>query len=187
MTEFLKHIKSFAKLNDHELSELSNITEVNSYEKGDIILNTHKIRRKLYFINKGLVKVSFFAEDKEFVMKFFYENEFCAVLDSLLTKKPSNYRITALTKANLIEIDFNELKILASKYPSMEKIISGIPSMASQKMMNRIRELLETDAKERYLNFLNSNGHLMKFVSLKDLSAYLGISQVTLSRIRAEI
>ncbi|WP_299220160.1 Crp/Fnr family transcriptional regulator [uncultured Aquimarina sp.] len=187
MKEFLTHIKRLTQLNEIEVSELTKILEINTYSKGDIILNTNKINRKLYFIDKGLVKVSFFTEDKEFVMKFFYENEFCAVLDSLTTGKPSNYRITALTSVNLIEIDFERLKKLVSKHPPFGKIISGIPSMASQKMMSRIRELLETDAKERYLNFLNTNGHLMKFISLKDLSAYLGITQVTLSRIRAEI
>ena len=187
MKEFLKQIKGLTQLNESEISELTKIAEIITYCKGDIILNTNKISRKLYFIDKGLVKVSFFTEDKEFVMKFFYENEFCAVLDSLTTEKPSNYRITALTNVNLIEIDFKKLKNLASKHPSFGKIISEIPSMASRKMMNRIRELLETDAKERYLNFINNNGHLMKFISLKDLSAYLGISQVTLSRIRAEI
>ena len=187
MNEFLTHIKRLVELNDNEISELRKILEIKPYGKGDIILNTNKVNRNLYFIDKGLVKVSFFSEHKEFVMKFFYENEFCAVLDSLTTEQPSNYRITALTNANLIEIDFRKLKNLATKHAVFGRIISGIPSMASQKMMNRIRELLETDAKERYLNFLNTNGHLMKFISLKDLSAYLGISQVTLSRIRAEI
>lgn len=53
--------------------------------------------------------------------------------------------------------------------------------------MSRIRELLETDARQRYLNFLEENSHLMQDISLKDLAAYLGVTQVSLSRIRASV
>ena len=119
-------------------------------------------------------------------MKFFFKHEFCAVLDSLTTNQPSNYTITALTDVNLTEINFAEFNKLATQYHSFEKIISKISSIAINKMMNRIRELLESDAQERYLNFLENNSDLMHFLSLKDLPAYLGISQVSLSRIRTK-
>lgn len=187
MKELLKQINRLTNLNDDEISALTNITKSKFYKKGETILKANHINKKLYFINDGLIKVSFFKEDKEFVMKFFYTNEFCAVLDSLTTNKPSNYSIKALTDVSLLEMDFSQLKKLAAKQQPFEKIISEISSRATRMMMSRIRELLETDGKERYLNFLEHNSHLMKIVSLKDLSAYLGISQVSLSRIRAKI
>ncbi len=187
MEKLLKQINKLTNLNDDEISGLKNITKSKSYKKGETILKLNKINKKLYFINNGLIKVSFFKERKEFVMKFFHEHEFCAVLDSLTTNEPSNYSIKALTDVSLLEIDFLLLNKLAAEHQPFEKLISEITSMATRKMMSRIRELLETDAKERYLNFLENNNHLMKIVSLKDLSAYLGISQVSLSRIRAKI
>ena len=184
---FLKRINKLVTLNDDETTKLSNLIKIKSYKKGEVILKLNKINKKLYFINDGLVKVSFLKENKEFVMRFFYKHEFCAVLDSLTTHQPSNYTITVLADVSLIEIDFAELKKLATQYHAFEKIVSGITSMATRMMMSRIRELLETDAHQRYLNFLEHNSHLMPLISLKDLSAYLGISQVSLSRIRAKI
>lgn len=187
MKELLKQINKFTHLNHNEISDLKNITKSKNYKKGETILTVNQVNKKLYLINEGLIKVSFYKEGKEFIMKFFHEHEFCAVLDSLTTNEPSNYTIKALTDVFLLKIDFLHLKKLAAKQQPFEKLISEITSMATRKMMNRIRELLETDAKERYLNFLENNSHLMKVVSLKDLSAYLGISQVSLSRIRAKV
>lgn len=187
MEDFLTHINRLVTLSNEETISLTSIVKTKSYKKGDVVLKINRINKKLYFINDGLVKVSFFNERKEFVMRFFYRHEFCAVLDSLTTNQPSNYTIIALTDVSLLEIDFEELNQLATQYHSFQKIISGISSMATGMMMSRIRELLETEARERYLNFLENNSHLMPFVSLKDLSAYLGISQVSLSRIRAKL
>lgn len=187
MEKFLLQVETFTNLSKQESIELIKLTKVKSYNKGETILRVSQSNRNLYFINEGYLKISFFKEDKEFVMKFFCPYEFCAVLDSLNSDKSSDYAIIALTDVNLIEIDFIKLNQLATQFHSVEKMISNISSMATKKMMSRIKELLETDAKERYLNFLGNNGTLLNIVSLKDLSAYLGISQVSLSRIRASI
>ena len=186
MDELFSAIAKLSPLTEDELAEFSNALQLRICKKGETVLHANSINRKLYFINNGLLKVAFLKDDKEFVMKFFATHEFCAVLDSLVTGKPSNYTIVALVDTELVEIDFAELGRLASQSKSFEKIISGISSRATHKMMARIRELLETDAAERYVSFQEQNKHLVNLITLKDLAAYLGISQVSLSRIRAK-
>ncbi|WP_298513451.1 Crp/Fnr family transcriptional regulator [uncultured Kordia sp.] len=186
MEDFLKHLNKLSTLNKEEIVLLTNIVEEKKYLRGEEVLKMHQINKKLYFVNDGLVKISFFNEDKEFVMNFFDKHHFCAVLDSLLTKQPSQYKIIAIQNTSLIEIDYYQLEKLAAEHLSFEKITSSLLSIATGKMMSRVRELLESDASERYSNFLKNKSHLINQVSLKDLSAYFGISQVSLSRIRAK-
>jgi len=52
-------------------------------------------------------------------------------------------------------------------------------------MMERVSEMLEENAGERYAHFLALNSRLVNRISLGDLASYLGITQVSLSRIRA--
>ena len=52
-------------------------------------------------------------------------------------------------------------------------------------MMKRISELLEDNATERYADFVREHPQLLQRISLGDLASYLGITQVSLSRIRA--
>jgi hypothetical protein len=51
--------------------------------------------------------------------------------------------------------------------------------------MERISEMLEENAKERYNNFVNDYPTLLQRISLGELANYIGITQVSLSRIRA--
>lgn len=53
-------------------------------------------------------------------------------------------------------------------------------------MMGRISEMLEDDGKKRYYNFLKQRPDLIQRISLGDLADYIGITQVSLSRIRAQ-
>ena len=53
-------------------------------------------------------------------------------------------------------------------------------------MMGRISEMLEENATERYNHFVTHNSDLLPRISLGELAGYLGITQVSLSRIRAQ-
>ena len=50
----------------------------------------------------------------------------------------------------------------------------------------KIKEMFNNDATELYLSFSKNNQHLLQRISLGDIASYIGVSQVTLSRIRAK-
>jgi CRP-like cAMP-binding protein len=53
--------------------------------------------------------------------------------------------------------------------------------------INRLESIQFHTAKERYAALLNEQPNLLQRVSLKYIASYLGITQVTLSRIRASV
>jgi CRP-like cAMP-binding protein len=53
-------------------------------------------------------------------------------------------------------------------------------------MTLRICEMLEANAAERYQQFVEVHESIMQRVSLGDIANYLGITQQSLSRIRAD-
>jgi DNA-binding Xre family transcriptional regulator len=46
--------------------------------------------------------------------------------------------------------------------------------------------MFNNDATELYQSFTRKNQHLLQRISLGDIASYVGISQVTLSRIRSK-
>ena len=58
--------------------------------------------------------------------------------------------------------------------------------MAAVINLKRIKEMFDADATELYKSFVKENKHLLQRISLGDTASYLGISQVSLSRIRAK-
>jgi len=53
-------------------------------------------------------------------------------------------------------------------------------------MVTRISGILQDDASTRYKMFVETNPALMQRISLGDLASYLGITQASLSKIRAK-
>ncbi|WP_093668755.1 Crp/Fnr family transcriptional regulator [Tenacibaculum sp. MAR_2009_124] len=103
-----------------------------------------------------------------------------------MTGKKSKYKLIAIENTSLIQISITEFELLCKHHHAIETFYRKFMTMANKNMMERISEMLEEEAKNRYENFMKNFPFLMQRVSLGDLSNYLGITQVSLSRIRAK-
>ncbi|WP_293308249.1 Crp/Fnr family transcriptional regulator [Pedobacter sp. UBA5917] len=157
------------------------------FNKGETILKQDGICRYVYFINSGLVKTWFESKDRSFIMRFFAEGNMFTVLDSYLAQQPSAYAVEALENTVLTRISKTDMDKLCARFHTAETFFRKLISMASVNMMSRIGEILEEQASVRYENFLGENPDLVQRISLGDMASYLGITQVSLSRIRAII
>jgi CRP-like cAMP-binding protein len=162
-----------------------NLLKTKTYEKGEHLVKQGAVCHSLYFIDNGLAKTCFGNEDKEFIMRFFPEQVMFTVLDSFLKQAPSTYAVIALEPTTMTYLFKNDIDLLCRNHHCMETFFRKLVSFASVNMMERISEMLEEKGRERYKNFVSKNSALMQRISLGDLSSYLGITQVSLSRIRA--
>ncbi len=185
MTDFVSAFNHLSVLSQEATDDISECLFTKSYEKGGLLLKAGEICKKLYFIDEGLTKTCFAKDDKEFIMRFFPENSLFTVVNSFEMQAPSTYDITALEKTSVTYILKSDLNILCKKHHSIETAFRKLLSIATINMMKRISEMLEDSATERYNHFLKDSGHLLQRISLGDLASYLGITQVSLSRIRA--
>ncbi|PWN70423.1 hypothetical protein C1631_010645 [Chryseobacterium phosphatilyticum] len=183
---FIQAIEKILKPEQAVMEGLVSSSESKLYRKGDFLLKADETCRYFYFIEKGLVKLFFDNGDKDFIMTFFAEHSFFAELSGFLTGHPSKYMIVALEPTEVLRIPKETIEKLCRKYHSAETLFSKLYSKAPVNMMGRISEMLEDDGKERYHNFLKQRPDLIQRISLGDLADYIGITQVSLSRIRAQ-
>ncbi|MFN8291804.1 MAG: Crp/Fnr family transcriptional regulator [Chitinophagaceae bacterium] len=185
MTDFVSVFKHLSGLSETAEDELRQVLTVKSYGKGAMLLRNGETCKRLYFIDKGLTKTFFSTGDKEFIMRFFPEHTLFTVLNSFETQTPSVYEIMALEDTTVTCLAKADLDALCRKHHRIETAYRKLLSVATINMMKRISEMLEENATERYDHFLKDNGALLQRISLGDLANYLGITQVSLSRIRA--
>lgn len=185
MADFISAFSRLSVLGDEETEDLRSCLSSKSFGKGDLLLKNGQICKNLYFIDEGVTKIFFAKEDKEFIMRFFPEHTLFTVVDSLVTQTPSAYEVMALEKTTVTYITQADLEALCGKYHSIETAFRKLLSIATINLMKRVSEMLEENATERYNHFLKDNGLLLQRISLGDLANYLGITQVSLSRIRA--
>ena len=93
--------------------------------------------------------------------------------------------LLALEKTTVSYIHRDTIERLCNSHHSIEKAVRKLFTITSACFMERISEMLEENAKERYNNFINDYPSLVQRISLGDLANYIGITQVSLSRIRA--
>jgi CRP-like cAMP-binding protein len=153
--------------------------------KSACLLRAGQPSQHYHFIEQGLVKSSFYKEDKEFIMTFFRENILCTEVHSYLTRAPSKYQLLALEPTIVHSIARADIERLCRQHHAVETLFRQLLAFASVGMMKRISEMLEENATTRYRLFVQERGALLQRISLGDLAAYLGITQVSLSRIRA--
>jgi len=186
MADFQNYLHQFPYLDDLSKEELLSTTKTKSFKKGEFILTEGKVCRQLFFINEGLAKIFRIKDDKEFIMRFFHENLLFTAFDSYLTQSPTHFNIVALEATTITLIDQETMDELCKKHHCMETYFRNLVSKATLIMMKRISTMLEENASERYNQFVKDNNSILQRISLGDLAKYLGITQQSLSRIRAQ-
>lgn len=185
MTDFVSSFNHLSHLSRETAEDLYNCLSSKVFDKGELLLKAGETCKKIYFVDEGLTKTFFSKADKEFIMRFFPEHTLFSVLNSFETQTPSLYEIMALEKTSVTYLLKTDLETLCKKHHCIETAYRKLLSIATINMMKRISEMLEENATERYNHFLQDNGFLLQRISLGDLANYLGITQVSLSRIRA--
>ncbi|HEX8326980.1 MAG TPA: Crp/Fnr family transcriptional regulator [Hymenobacter sp.] len=185
MTDLLLYLNAVSPLSPEAADDFLKVFRPKTFAKGELLLREGEVCHYYYYIKSGLTKSCFYNEDKEFIMRFFSENMMFTEFSSYVSQQPSKYMIQALEPTEVLLIKRADIERLRQRHHSIEALFSKLFSGVAMGMMRRISEMLEENATFRYANFLHENRTLAQRISLRDLASYLGITQVSLSRIRA--
>ncbi|HVZ57682.1 MAG TPA: Crp/Fnr family transcriptional regulator [Chitinophagaceae bacterium] len=186
MNAFIKYLDSYSRLSANSVEKLKDCIVTFELEKNQILLRQGQICNNLYFVEKGLLKQYYFLKDNQIIDYFATENKIVSSISSLFGQKPSTKIIQAIESSTLSAIPYLTLQKLFSDYPDIERVGRLIAIEAFILMEERLFSLQFHSAKMRYDHLLQNNPDILQRVPLGDIASYLGITQVTLSRIRSQ-
>lgn len=176
----------FSSFDENLQEDLRTLLQKNIVAKGTLLLREGSFCKKIYFLAKGLVRGFYYREGKELTSWFGLENDALTSLSAFIQQKTSKENIEILEDSILYSLTYTQLQELYEKYPEFNR--SG--RMLIEKYYIELEEhtlsLQFDSATERYQKLLYQQNHLLQRVPLKYIASYLGISQETLSRIRAK-
>ncbi|MEQ8471726.1 MAG: Crp/Fnr family transcriptional regulator [Marinoscillum sp.] len=180
-------INLFSPITEAAWGELVLIMKPQQFGKGELLTDSHRVCNKLYFLESGLIKLYFInADGKNIILRFFKENSVFTSLESFLTERPTAHMIKALEQTSVFTVEKTQFQQLCDQHPSLFGFYQKLLEQININMLQRITELLKDDAKMRYNLFIQSNPTIAQRISLGDMADYLGITQVSLSRVRAQ-
>ena len=151
------------------------------------LVDFEQVSNALYFINKGIIRLFYPKQGEEITGYLFKENLFSSSYDSFLTQTPSMQILETLEACELLVISKDSLVKLYEQMPTMHILTR---KMAEQRFINAQRILssfILDSPEERYLKFEATNKDLLQRVPQHYIASFLGITPVSLSRIRKRL
>ena len=187
MNELIEYLNSINALSSRsENALLGTCSELEVKKNTDLHPIGH-VCRNLYFVKNGLLRIYYLKDDIDVTESFELENSIVARADSLFHAKPSRKAIQAVENSSLIAINGVSLFKLYDSHPDIERLFRKFFEIAYVQSVNRTESIQFHSAKERYDNLLEKSPKTIMRIPLKFIASYLGITQVSLSRIRANI
>ena len=185
MEKLLRYFNKFNPLSKEAEEAIISICSTLTIKKNKDLQSIGHTCKTIYFINKGIARIYYFKDGIDITESFFFENSIIARVESLFTGKPSRKAIQILEDAEIIAINANQLFKLYDSYTEIERLFRKIFEAAYVETVNRIEGIQFHSAEERYNALLSEAPNVLMSVPLKHVASYLGITQVSLSRIRA--
>jgi len=185
MTLLFQYFKKFNPLSKEAEKAIDEICSIVNIKKGNDLQPIGHTCKTIYFINKGGARIYYLNDGNDITEGFFFENSIIARVESLFTGKPSRKAIQILEDAEIVAINANLLFKLYDTFPEIERLFRKIFEAAYVDTVNRIEGIQFHTADERYKALVTETPNVLQRVPLKYVASYLGITQVSLSRIRA--
>ena len=184
MTSLFQYFKKFNSLSKEAERAIDEISSIVTIKKGKNLQPIGHTCKTIYFINKGIARIYYYKEENDVTECFAFENNIIARVESLFTGNPSRKAIQILEDAEVVAINSNQLFKLYDSFPEIERLFRKIFETAYVDTVHRIEGIQFHTAEERYKALLKEAPNILLRVPLKYVASYLGITQVSLSRIR---
>lgn len=182
----ITHFKQISILASSSEDALASLFQTHSIPKNQDLQQIGQTCKTLYFLKSGLARIYYFHSGND-VTEGFY-GPFClmARAESLFAGLPSKKAIQVLEDAEVWSISTNDLFALYDSHRDIERLFVRLFELAYVQTIQRIENLQFHSAEERYQLLVKDQPEVLRRAPLKFIASYLGITQVSLSRIRAK-
>lgn len=190
MTDKLRQfLTRFVNLTDPEWHALEQQLTTKTIRKKDFLIQKGQNATEIGFLLSGSCRLFYDKDGEEWTTYFFFENNLVAAYQSCLTGEPSTLSIQVLEDVELLYFSFQTLTGLYEQFPVYETFGRKLAEYLFMGLDVRLAEQLTLSPEERYLKLLGSPAKrkIIERIPQQYIASYLGITPVSLSRIRRRI
>lgn len=187
MESLFRSIEPLLSLKPESRDLLAAVLKKQEYAKGKLLIRQHTVCDAIYFIEKGLTRTYYIKHGKDVTDWLSPENSFACSIVSFITRTPDIRNVEALEPTVCWVLKHGDLEHLYTQSHEIERLGRLLVSSGLVQVQKRFDDLHFASALERYNILLSQHPGLINRVPLSIIASYLGITQETLSRMRAQI
>lgn len=149
-----------------------------------VLLEEGKVSKTMFFVEKGCLRTWINHDGKEITTQFFFEGDSVSSIESFRTNRPSLYSIESIEPCILHTVSQRDFQKVIEEQPPLRK-------MFEEHLFRRLFEgqrimlsFLRNTPQQRYEELIRQYPHIVQRVPQHYIASYLGITPVSLSRIR---
>jgi CRP-like cAMP-binding protein len=174
------------RIADDEWAAFEPFIKLKKVKKRENLTREGQICREVGFILRGSFRQYYVVEGEEKSTFFMFENNFVTDYESFLKQSPSELTIEAMEDADILTFDYETIQRFYRIYPTFETFGRLIGEYLFTCLQDRLKGFMLNSPEERYRRFLKNpeSSVILARVPQHHIAAYLGITPVSLSRIR---
>jgi CRP-like cAMP-binding protein len=187
LQNLINKIKNSISLSAPAEEYIYSISREKKVSKGEVLIREGQTVNKTFFVTQGSLRS--FCVDKEgkehtlqFAIKDWWISDFMAIYNN----EPASLTVECITDATVIEFNAQKLDEIYLQFPEFEAFQRKNLERHVVSLHKRILNQLQLTALERYNLFLEQYPNIEQHVPNYHIASYLGITQQSLSRVRAE-
>lgn len=169
-------------------NEIKNIFKVQKIPAKTTLLESGDVSKYQYIISKGCLRLFIIKEDgNEVTVQFFFENQMVASMESAFTGKPGRMYLESIEDSEVIIARLKDWKELFVRYPEYNQVLILFLQKRLLYYADLYASFILKTPEQRYEKLVNENPEIIERVPHYYIASYLGITPVSLSRIRSRL
>ncbi len=149
-----------------------------------LLVNEGVIANSIYYIESGAARVWFNHDGKEITVQFLFEGGFIASIESIISNEKSWYSIETIEPIIVYSITTDSFKQKMEELPHVREFYYQYIQQSLLSYQRRMVSQIKNTPEERYKELLHEFPEIIRRVPQYYIASYLGITSVSLSRIR---
>ncbi|MCC5859564.1 MAG: Crp/Fnr family transcriptional regulator [Ectothiorhodospiraceae bacterium] len=171
-----------------EWSAVESVIRARELSTGDYVFRSGESHPFVHFVGQGLIKLVYETYDgSAWIKAFAEEGRFFASLAALSPGGRASFSALAVGPTEIEAVPYRVLQELGDRHTSWQRTLRRAFEIYGFRKEERERDLLTLSAEERYKRFIRDCPHIATRIRDKDVAAYIRVTPVALSRIKARM
>ena len=162
----------------HEIKQLPAKTVL--LEAGDVATN-------IFLVRSGCLRSWYNADGKDVTFQFFMPGQPVASFESLINRIPSEYTLESVLPSEIITINGDDFRKWVENHPELHMEFIGYAMARLTSYQKLFLSRIKDTPQQRYEALLKEQPDIVALIPQHYIASYLGITPVSLSRIRSRI
>lgn len=146
-----------------------------------VLLHEGETSQQIFFVKHGALRLWANRDGTDITFRFCFENE---VASSFLGNEPSMFTIESIENSTVMAVKIKDFMLLLDEIPEHKNALITVLIRRLNDYGKLFLSRITKNPEERYLEMMNSHPEIFLRVPQHYIATYLGITPVSLSRIR---